>query len=149
MSLAVHVAARPRSLRRVAVAILAVAAFTLAVVGLRSFHDWMAMAVPTLKMGTLYSQNASAVAILDRAGVHLSPTITPALPLAAAAAVAFAARRQAAPVRAAACAVAAVFFGTICWWYYAPILLIPAAAWLGARRDNQAGDPLPSAAGVV
>jgi len=141
--LAVLVAARPRRWPRVALTAAAVLAFTIAVVGTRSFAEWRQTALPVLEAGTVVWSNISAVAILERHGVRLPRLVVAVLPAAAAVVTGIATRRRPEALRAAWCAVAALFCASICWWHYAAVLWLPAAAWLQARRVEASAEARP------
>jgi hypothetical protein len=143
VSLAVLVVAKPARVRPVILTALLLFAGTIAVLGLSSFRDWRALAVPGLLAGTLRSTNVSVVAVLGRLGFALPTPLLTALPIAAALAVWIALRKQPERLRASLCGIAAMICAPICWWKYAAVLLIPGAVWIsGLARTAPVGPRL-------
>lgn len=118
--------------------------------GLESFASWYRQVVPILSQGTFASGNLSlSMAILRalcRVGVwnyHGG-----ALPYAARAFIGLVAlaspvviwrltRTCSARIHYSLIAMVAVLSSPICWSMYLPVMLLPAAVWLGERRQSQ------------
>jgi hypothetical protein len=111
---------------------------SLVIVGAAGFRDWFE-AMSMYVVGPRTRWNVSLPVLIVRAAGALGYTgvgkpFLIGAPLIGVPLVAYALRRLGRAVREGWILVAAVLLSPICWWHYAPMLLLPAAAHLGAVR---------------